>query len=62
MMPAFSCQCLGQHFLTNIIALQAMPSIKALNVVDAFNVFEAGGIQQLEVSFNNSKFFNKVSW
>lgn len=62
MMPAFSCQCLGQHFFTNIIALQAMPSIKALNVVDAFNVFEAGGIQQLEVSFKNSKNFNKVSW
>jgi hypothetical protein len=48
-MPALACQCLGEHFFTDIISLKAMPSVKNLNAADAFDIFE-DGIQQLQVS------------
>jgi hypothetical protein len=52
MMPALACQCLGQHFFTDIISLKAMPTIKNLSTADAFDIFE-DGIQQLQVSICN---------
>jgi hypothetical protein len=56
LMPAFSCQCLGQHFFIDIISMKNMPSIQNLNVADAFDVFEAG-IQQLQVKLMQFKIF-----
>ena len=42
MMPAYGCEFLGQNFFTDLIALEMMPSIKNLNVPDAFNILQEG--------------------
>jgi hypothetical protein len=54
MMPNLGCQCLGQNFFVDILSLKDMPSIKNLNVNDAFDIFEEG-ILQLQVSIRNIK-------
>lgn len=54
--PALACHSLGQNFFSDIISLKIMPSIRNLNVTDAFDVLE-GGIQLLEVS-NCGKIFH----
>lgn len=40
MMPSFSCHCLGRNFLTDILHLKSMPSVKNLNVDDSFDALE----------------------
>ena len=49
MMPASGCEFLGQNFFTDLLSLEMMPSIKNLNVPDAFNILQEG-IPLLEVS------------
>ncbi|KAI9558322.1 hypothetical protein GHT06_015075 [Daphnia sinensis] len=49
--PALGCHALGENFFTDIISLKFMPSIKNLNVTDAFDVLESG-IQQLQTAWS----------
>lgn len=49
MMPAYGCEFLGQNFFTDLLSLETMPSIKSLNVSDAFLELK-DGIPLLEVS------------
>ena len=48
LMPAFSCNALGQNFFTDIYGLKDIPSVKALNQTEAFELLKEG-CNRLEV-------------
>ena len=50
-MPALTCDYLGEKFFENICALKTMPSVRELNVGDAFDALEKNGADRLKVCY-----------
>jgi hypothetical protein len=48
-MPALTCDYLGERFFEDVCALKALPSIRDLNVSNAFDALEKEGADRLKV-------------
>lgn len=48
-MPALTCNYLGERFFEDVCALKSLPSIRDLNVGDAFDVLKKEGAERLKV-------------
>jgi hypothetical protein len=48
-MPALTCDYLGERFFEDVCALKTVPSIRDSNVSDAFNALEKEGADRLKV-------------
>jgi hypothetical protein len=51
-MPALTCDYLGERFFEDVCALQTMPSFRDFNVNDAFDSLEKEGADRLKVCIN----------
>jgi hypothetical protein len=51
-MPALTCDYLGEKFFEDTYALKNIPSIRDMNVDDVFNLFHQKGADRLKVSYN----------
>jgi hypothetical protein len=57
-MPALTCDYLGDKFVEDICALKNIPSIRDTNVDEVFSTFHKEGAERLKVSISVKSFLN----